>query len=270
MRRLFTAAALAGVSLSLTPALAAAQGDDAELAKQLANPAASLISVPFQGNYDCCYGPEDADRYTLNIQPVIPFGINDDWNVIVRTIVPVIWQDETVAGQGDSSGFGDVTQTFFFTPKASHDGFVWAVGPALLYPLGNDNLGSEKWAAGPSVLLLKQTPKHNGGQTIGLLANHLWSYAGESDREAVVSTFIQPFYNFTYPDTTSFVINSEATYDWKHDAWTIPVNVGVSHIYKFGQQRVSLGVNARYYLEKPDDGPDWGLRFVATFLFPEH
>lgn len=262
--------ALALAVTALAGSAWAQEGGDAELAKQLANPASSLISVPFQNNYDCCFGPEDGGRYTLNIQPVVPFRLTDDWNVIVRTILPVIWQEETVAGQGDSSGFGDITQTFFFTPSKNRNGLIWAVGPALLYPLGNDELGTEKWAAGPSLLVLKQGPTKGGSHTYGMLANHLWSYAGEDSREAVSTTFLQPFYSFTFPSTTGFSLNAEASYDWKHDQWTVPVNAGVSHIYKFGGQRVSMGVNARYYLERPDEGPEWGLRFTATLLFPGH
>lgn len=257
---------LAIIAGALLPAGAAfAQESDAELAKQLSNPVASLISVPLQSNYDCCYGPEDAGRFTLNIQPVIPLHISDDWNLIIRTIVPVVWEDATVAGGDESFGFGDVTQSFFFSPSKPNNGLVWGFGPAILYPLGNDELGTEKWGLGPTGLLLKQS----GRSTVGVLANHIWSVAGQDNRDDVSSTFIQPFYSYAYPNSTTVSINLESSYDWEHDAWTIPLNAGVSHIYKFGEQRVSLGVQGRYYLDRPEEGPEWGVRFVATFLFPE-
>ena len=253
-------------ALATLPTVALGQdGGDAELAKQLSNPVSSLISVPFQSNYDCCFGPEDAGKFTLNIQPVVPVKLSEDWNVIVRTIVPVIWQDETVAGQGDSFGFGDVTQSFFFTPRKA-GGVTWGIGPAILYPLGNDELGSEKWGLGPTALVLKQS----GPTTIGLLANHIWSVAGEKNRQDISATFLQPFYAYAYPNSTTISINLESTYDWKHEQWTIPLNAGVSHIYKFGEQRVSLAVQGRFYLEQPDRGPEWGARFVATLLFPKN
>ncbi len=257
---------LTTLAILVTPAVAFAQDDnDADLARKLSNPVSSLISVPLQSNYDCCYGETDAWRYTLNVQPVVPFNLNEDWNLIVRTILPVIWQDQTVPGGDESFGFGDITQSFFFTPSEATNGLTWAVGPAALYPLGNDELGTEKWALGPTGLLLKQQGPH----TYGILANHLWSVAGQVSRDDVSATFLQPFYSYAYPNSTTVSVNLESTYDWERDQWTIPVNVGGSRIYKFGQQRVSLGIQGRYYLERPDGGPEWGMRFIATLLFPK-
>jgi hypothetical protein len=257
--------ALASLAVGLLAASAVqAQSDDHDLAKQLTNPVASLISVPLQNNFDCCYGDELGFRYTLNIQPVVPVSLNKDWNLIVRTIVPIVYQEEAVAGAGDHFGLGDVTQSFFFSPKASRNGLIWAVGPAFLWPLGSSHIGSGKWAAGPTVLVLKQT----GPTSVGLLANHLWSYAGAHGRDEVNATFLQPFLSYVYPNTTTITINSESTYDWSHQQWTVPVNAGVSHLYKFGGQKVNLGLQGRFYAVSPD-GPQWGARFVATLLFPK-
>jgi hypothetical protein len=110
--------------------------------------------------------------------------------------------------------------------------------------------------------------KQSGGWTVGLLANHIWSYTGESDHSDVNSTFLQPFLSHTWPDTTALSLNTESTYDWQHDQWIIPLNVSVSHVFRFGMRPVSLALGARYYAVTPSDGPRWGLRFVTTFLFP--
>lgn len=232
---------------------------DAELAHQLANPVSSLISVPFQLNYDCCAGPNDDERFTLNIQPVIPLQLNDRWNLIIRTIVPVIHQD----GIDDATGLGDTTQSFFFSPP-SVDGLTWAVGPVLFYPSGTDGLSARQWGAGPTALVLKQ----KGTTTYGILANHIWSVDGAESGPDISSTFLQPFFNYTFHDSTGLTINTEASYDWQNDQWTVPVHAGVSHLYNWGGQRVQLALNGRVYLEGPDGGPDWGLRFVTTLLFP--
>lgn len=251
----------------LTCAPAAAQDADAELAKKLANPVANLISVPLQFNHDCCFGPDEGGRLTLNIQPVVPISIAEDWNLIIRTIVPVIYQERTSPGAGSVHGLGDTTQSFFFSPKAASNGVVWAVGPVFLWPTGKSELGAKAWGAGPTALVLKQ----DRGWTYGMLANHIWSYAdlGDNKRPAVSQSFVQPFLSWTSPRQTTISINSESGYNWKTDSWTIPVNFQVSQLYKFGEQRVQFSGGVRVYAASEEQGPNWGLRFTATFLFPK-
>ena len=246
---------------------AAGGGSDAELAKKLANPVASLISVPLQFNYDEGYGPKDAGIWRLNVQPVIPVSLNEEWNLIIRTIVPVVYQESLADGIDSQFGLGDTVQSFFFSPKApTSGGWIWGVGPVFLWPTGTDDiLGSEKWGAGPTGLILKQEK----GWTYGVLANHIWSYAGDDDRDEVNATFIQPFLVYTFPTATGIGINTESTYDWNNDQWTVPLNLFVNQIVKFGKQPVQFAIGPRYYAESPDGGPEWGVRFTMTFLFPK-
>jgi hypothetical protein len=257
---------LAGGQAADPPAPAEPSHDDADLAKQLANPVSSLISVPFQANWDFGIGLNDATRFTLNIQPVIPISLTEDTNLIIRTILPVIDAESPAPGIDDAAGLGDTTQSFFFSPKEPVGGWILAAGPVFLWPTATDTLlGSEKWGAGPTALALKQT----GPWTYGVLTNHIWSYAGDGDRDEVNHTFIQPFLSYITTTKTTFTLNSESTYDWEHEEWTVPLNFVVSQMFKIGKQPLQASVGGRYYVESPDGGPEWGVRFVLTMLFPK-
>lgn len=245
--------------------VAGASDEAAELAKKLQNPVASLISVPFQNNFDFDLGPnDDGFRYTLNFQPVIPVSLGSDYNMIIRTIVPFIYQDDVIPGTSQT-GLGDITQSFFFSPKKPIGGWIMALGPVFLWPTGTDGLlGTEKWGTGPTGLLLRQ----QGGWTYGLLANYIWSYAGDDDRAYVSSTFLQPFLAYTTKSSTTFGVNTESTYDWRAKQWTVPINLSVSQLTRIGKLNISFALGAKVYAEGPSGGPDWGIRFVVTPLFP--
>ena len=238
---------------------------EAELAKQLQNPVASLISVPFQNNFEFNLGPNgDGFKYTLNFQPVIPVSLSKDWNLIIRTIVPFIDQEDVIPGT-NQSGLSDITQSFFFSPKKPVGGLILGFGPVMLYPSATDSLlGTEKWGAGPTFLVLKQV----GGWTYGALLNQIWSYAGDEHRDYVSSTFIQPFISYTTKTKTTFGLNTESTYDWHNSQWTIPINLSVSQLVKLGKMPVQFALGAKYYAGGPSGAPDWGIRFVVTPLFP--
>jgi hypothetical protein len=257
-------------SKSIIPLLSlvtcAIHAQEADLAQKLANPIAALISVPIQSNIDFGVGPGDGTIWRTNIQPVIPFGISEDWNVISRTILPVVDQ-EGLAAAGDAldaSGLGDTTQSFFFSPKESSP--IWGVGPVLLIPSATDDLlGGGKWGVGPTAIVLKQ----DGPWTYGALVNHLWDVAGDDSRAAVNATFLQPFISYILPTKTTLTLNTETTYDWTNDQWTVPLNFQVSQLFKVGDQPMQAFAGARYYAEKPANGPDWGIRMGLIFLFPK-
>jgi hypothetical protein len=239
----------------------------AELAKKLQNPIADLISMPIQNNWDFGVGPKDAYCYTANVQPVIPFSISDDWNVITRTILPVMHAEAPYPGMDDATGLGDTVQSFFFSPKEpTSDGWIWGAGPAFLWPTSSDRmLGTGKTGAGPTGVVLKQS----SGWTYGLLANHLWSFAGPDSSPDVNATFIQPILSYTTKTYTTVGLTVESTYDWDARAWTVPLNLNVAQLLKIGGMPLQLLAGPRFYLERPDGGPDFGIRFQVTFLFPK-
>ena len=271
--------ALAALLLALTVRLHAQDAtstnanSEAELAKKLNNPVAALISVPLQNNWDFGLGQAGAMKYTCNIQPVVPVGISDDWNLIIRTIMPVIYQEQLVdsnvkapASLHEShAGLGDITQSFFLSPKAPVGGWILGAGPVGYYPTETDSaLGTGMWAAGPTVVALRQ--EH--GFTYGILANHLWSFAGWGPQN-MNATYLQPFLSYTTKTYTTPAINTESTYNWQAQQWTVPINVSIQQLVKIGKLPVAFQIGYRYYAQRPANGPDWGLRFAVTFLFPK-
>lgn len=246
----------------------AAHAEDADLAQKLSNPVSSLISVPFQFNYDGKIGPDDeGDKFFVNVQPVIPISLNSEWNVISRTILPIVSQQDIFPGSGSQFGLGDTTQSLFFTRKeVGPSGVIWGVGPVFLIPTATDPLlGGEKWGAGATGVVLKQS----GPWTVGALANHIWSIAGDDSRSNISNTFAQPFISYTTPDAWTFGANLESSYNWIADDISIPVNLTASKLLKIGNQPISIGGGVRYWITSPDSGPEgFGARMSITLLFP--
>jgi hypothetical protein len=269
------AAAWAALGLVVSAQLAVAQeaappakaDPGADLAQQLANPIASLISVPFQLNVDARVGPDrEGERVTLNIQPVIPVRLNSDWNIISRTILPVVWQSDVLPGAGNQFGLGDTVQSLFFSPAAPK-GIIWGAGPVFLVPTGTDRLlGTEKWGTGPTAVALSQ----KGPITVGVLANHIWSFAGADSRRDVSQTFVNPFVSYITQTKTTFSLVADITHSWKDDATVVPLTGAVSQLLLVGTQPVSIGAAIRYYVASSEFSPHGVAgRVSVTLLFPK-
>lgn len=259
------------VPLTMLPVVYGQQQGEgsAELAQELTNPVADLVTVPIQMNFDGDIGPmDDGTKVTTNVQPVIPFDFSEDWNLITRTIVPVIYQDDIFPGAGSQFGLGDINFTAFLSPKQpTAGGLTWGAGPVVLMPTATDSLlGAKKWGAGPAAVVLAL----RGPWTLGMLANHIWSFAGDDDRPDISNTVTQPFLAYTTPSAWTAALQSESSYNWNTEKWSIPVNFGVSKLVMFGPLPVSLQAGVGYWLESPANGPE-GIRWrlQANIVLPK-
>jgi len=248
----------------------AGEGGAEALAKKLSNPISDLVSVPFQANWDQGVGVDDATRFILNIQPVVPVSLNEKWNLIARVIMPLIGQPPLVTGGESTFGMGDILASAFFSPAAPGRA-IWGVGPVLSLPTTTDPyLGSGKWSGGPTVVILKQ----KGPWTYGLLWNQIWSFADatDADRPEVNQMYIQPFLSRTNKRAVTYTFSSESTANWRADdgdEWTIPIIAQVSKVSSFGPFIASYGVGIAGYVESPEGGPEWKLRALFTLLLPK-
>ena len=256
------------VAVLMTAPLWAAEESEGELAKKTQNPVADLISVPFQNNFNLGAGTDhDQTIYTLNVQPVIPLHLTEDWNLITRIIAPIINQPSLFPGAESAFGLGDLNPTFFLSP-AKPGALIWGVGPTFTLPTATDSrLGSGKWSMGPAVVGLTM----QGPWVVGALANQQWSFAGWRDQD-VSQLLIQPFVNYNLPDAWYLVSAPILTANWEASSgnkWTVPLGGGVGKLFKLDKLPINTQLQAYYNVERPDLSADWQLRFQLQFLFPK-
>ncbi len=246
----------------------AGENETDELARAVQNPVASMISLPFQNNTGFNFGPQEKTHNSLNIQPVCPFELNKDWNLITRTILPVVSQPGFTSSQDRKNGLGDTVFTAFLSPKDSGK-WIWGAGAALLLPTSTDDrLGAGEWGAGPSFVALTM----RGPWVVGSLFSNVWSFTHDGDDDKVNLFTWQPFINYNLDDGWYLSSSPLITANWEADSdntGTVPVGGGFGKIFRIGKQPMNASVQAFYNVEKPDFGADWQLRLQLQFLFPK-
>jgi len=267
MNRTCTLAVLwLAAALMMAPSWAA-ELSNTELAKKTQNPVADLISVPFQNNFNFDAGPNDATIYVLNVQPVIPLTLTEDWNLITRIITPIINQPALFEGGESAFGLGDINPTFFLSP-AKPDELIWGVGPTFTLPTATDSLlGTSQWSMGPAAVGLTI----QGPWVFGALVSQQWSFAGWGDQD-VSQLSIQPFVNYNLPDGWYLSSVPLITANWEASSgnkWTVPVGGGVGKLFRLDRLPINTQLQAFYNVERPQFAADWQLRFQFQFLFPK-
>jgi hypothetical protein len=241
--------------------------DDESLAKAAQNPIASMISLPFQNNTNFNWGPQEGTQNVLNVQPVWPFKINDNWNLVTRTIIPIVTVPGVLPGQGSTTGLGDTTVTGFFVPNGSGD-FTWGVGPVVLLPTSSDDLlGGDEWALGASVVVLTMP----GSWVVGSLFSNVWGEKTDTGRDINRFTW-QYFVNYNLPNGWYLTSAPIITADWEADSdqrWTVPFGGGFGKIFRIGKQPLNFNAQVYYNSRKPDIVGDWSLRLQLQLMFPK-
>jgi hypothetical protein len=271
-------AAVRGLTVLLlaTPAVC---DDASNLAAQAQNPIGAMISLPFENTFNFENGTgDDSIQYILSIQPVIPVSIAENWNLVVRPIVPLISQDEfaqlpsppVVGKTGERTfGLGDSTLSVFLVPKEMRNGFVWGVGPVLAIPTATDSgLGSKKWSLGPTAVGVYA----NAPWMLGTLIGQYWSFAGKSSRPDISTGYIQPFVNYNLPEGWYLTTSPMMTVNWKASSgnkWRVPVGGGLGKIFSIGPQKMNTRLVAYYNPVRPDLTADWSIQWTLQFLFPK-
>jgi len=257
--------------LTATSISAHAEMSTEELAKLAQNPVGNLISVPFQNNTNFNVGPNDGTQDILNIQPVIPIELNKDWNLITRTIMPLIWQPGFYPGQSPRFGLGDIQMSGFVSPsKPGPGGLIWGAGAIVQMPTDTNDLGNKNWGLGPTAVVLRI--KHGDPWVYGVLANNVWALSSDKRGGAYNNGLVQPFVNYNFKGGLYLTSAPIVTVDWKADsdqAWTVPLGGGVGKIFHLGKLPVNTQLSAYYNVVHPDYGANWQLRAQVQLMFPK-
>jgi len=241
-----------------------------ELAKLAQNPVGNLISVPFQNNTNLNAGPLKGTQNILNIQPVVPISVDEDWNVITRTIIPVISNPAFAPGDERVNGVGDIQFTAFLSP-AKPGSWIWGAGAVTQLPTNsNAALGNKNWGLGPTFVLLHL--EKGNPWVYGVLVNNVWSVTSDKQGGSYNNGLIQYFVNYNLPDGTYLTSAPINTVNWKADSgqqWTVPLGGGIGKIFHFGKLPVNMQASAYYNVVRPDYAPNWQIRAQVQFMFPK-
>lgn len=243
--------------------------ESSEIAKQAQNPIASMISVPLENDFNPQTGINKKNSYVFEMKPVVPFSLSKDWNLITRTVIPVIQVPDLAPGVQGTAGIGDIQESLFLSP-ARAGAVIWGAGPVVSFPTASQEiLGTKKLSVGPTVVVLRS----HGHWLFGTLVQNLFSVAGPRARQDVNQMLLQPFANYNLRHGWYLTSSPVITANWEvnpNQRWVVPVGGGVGRIVHVGKLPVNMYTQLFRNVERPDGTTHWSVRFQAQLLFPKH
>ena len=239
-----------------------------DLASAAQNPIASTISVPFESNFN--FGADGGLQYVLNIQPVVPMRLNDNWNLIHRPVIPIVYDSAALLGaprppatEKDQFGLGDTLYAAYFSP-AKPGKWIWGVAPAVVIPTSTSRaFGPGDWGLGASAVALRIKKPW----LYGALVTNIWTFGDTGD-----AFLVQPFLTYNLPNGWFLETSPQFSAAWdapSDQRWMVPLGGGVGKITKIGKQPIALRLHMYGNVVRPDNAPEALLRFTITFLFPK-
>jgi len=270
LRRVFLLIQSVALAVLAAASPAHAEMSAEELAKLAQNPVGNLISLPFQNNTNLNFGPEKGTQNVLNIQPVVPISISPEWNIITRTIVPIVSMPALGPDDSRVNGVGDTVFTAFLSP-AQPGHWIWGAGPVVQLPTNsNEALGNKNWGMGASFVVLhldKGSP-----WVYGVLVNNVWSLTSDKRGGSYNTGLIQPFVNYNLPGGAYLTTSPIMTVDWDAESgqqWVVPIGGGIGKIFHFGKLPVNTSIAAYYNVVRPDFASNWQVRAQVQLMFPK-
>jgi hypothetical protein len=246
-----------------TPAPSPSAMTDQQLAISVHNPFEDFVKVPIESDTGFQLGRDHKVGDAVNIEPLLPFSLNQDWDLMARPSLTVAYSPTP----HEQSGLEDLQTSFFLTPHKEST-WIWGAGPIFQFPTGSSSgLGSGRWSAGPTAALVYS----QGAWLNAILTSHLMSFAGNRARRSVNQTYIEPMISYNLDSGWYADVDPQMTYDWTADtanAWLIPMGADVGKAFNIGPQSLSLQLGAYDLVKRPDGAPQWIARVSVTFLFP--
>ncbi len=237
-----------------------------EKAKVLQNPLAVKTSLTLLENIGFNVGPENKPGSVTTLQPIIPFQITPEWNVLTQTTLQFISLPSISPDEGHINGLGDATLYAVLSPNRTAE-WLWGVGAVFQLPTHtNASLGTDKWGVGPAAVAMRTVENW----VYGAIANTVWSFAGPKDASTINGLSVQYIVNYNLVQGWYLLSNGTITSNWQASSshkWTVPVGGGIGKAFSLDKQALSLQLQGFYNVVEADNLPRWYFQLALQHMF---